>query len=45
VLSWAKKEEGSLGTAEYYLEAELGDGQKIVHPATAPGINQTVVAW
>jgi len=35
----------SQGTVEYYLEATLEDGQKLVWPATAPAINQTVIAW
>jgi hypothetical protein len=35
----------SSGTVEYYLEAVLEDGQKIVWPATAPALNQTVIAW
>jgi hypothetical protein len=35
----------SPGTVEYYLEAALEDGQKVVWPATAPAINQTVIAW
>jgi hypothetical protein len=30
---------------EYYLEVELGDGEAVRWPATAPWINQTVVAW
>jgi hypothetical protein len=33
------------GTMEYYLEASLDNGQEVVWPATAPGINQTVVIW
>lgn len=33
------------GAVEYYLEATLDDNQKILWPATAPSINQTVVAW
>ncbi len=32
-------------TVEYYLEATLDDGQKLLWPATAPAINQTVIAW
>ena len=28
-----------------YLEAALEDGQKLLWPATAPSINQTVVVW
>lgn len=32
------------GTVEYYLEAVLEDGSKTVWPATAPALNQTVVA-
>ena len=35
----------SRGTVEYYLEAVLEDGQKLLWPATAPSINQTVIAW
>ena len=35
----------SRGTVEYYLEAVLEDGQKLLWPATAPAINQTVIAW
>jgi hypothetical protein len=35
----------SRGTVEYYLEAALEDGQKLLWPATAPAINQTVVVW
>jgi hypothetical protein len=35
----------SKGAMEYYLEAALEDGQKLQWPATAPSINQTVVAW
>jgi hypothetical protein len=35
----------SSGTVEYYLEAVLEDGQKVVWPATAPALNQTVIAW
>jgi hypothetical protein len=31
-------------TVEYYLEGVLEDGQKTLWPATAPAINQTVVA-
>lgn len=33
------------GIAEYYLEATLEDGQVVRWPATAPALNQTVVAW
>jgi hypothetical protein len=33
------------GAVEYYLEALLDDGQKVLWPATAPAINQTTVAW
>jgi hypothetical protein len=33
------------GTVEYYLEAALEDGQKLLWPATAPSINQTVIVW
>jgi hypothetical protein len=32
-------------TLEYYLEALLEDGRKVVWPATAPAINQTVIIW
>ena len=32
-------------TVEYYLEAVVGDGQKVLWPATAPSINQTVIVW
>jgi hypothetical protein len=32
-------------TLEYYLEAVLADGQKILWPVTAPSQNQTVIAW
>jgi hypothetical protein len=35
----------SKGAVEYYLEASLDDGQKVIWPATAPAINQTVVIW
>jgi hypothetical protein len=35
----------SQGAAEYYLEAALEDGQKLLWPATAPSINQTVIVW
>lgn len=35
----------SRGTVEYYLEAALEDGQKLLWPAAAPAINQTVVVW
>ena len=35
----------SPGTVEYYLEAVLDDGQKVLWPATAPSINQTMVVW
>ena len=35
----------SPGTLEYYLEAALEDGQTIRWPATAPSINQTLIAW
>jgi len=35
----------SQGTVEYYLDAVLDDGQKLLWPATAPSINQTVVVW
>lgn len=33
------------GTVEYYLEAALGDGQRLLWPTTAPAINQTVIVW
>jgi hypothetical protein len=33
------------GTLEYYVEALLKDGQKVVWPVTAPAIHQTVVIW
>ena len=32
-------------TLEYYLEAVLGDGQKVLWPATAPALNPTVIVW
>ena len=32
-------------TVEYYLEAALKNGQKVRWPATAPAMNQTVIAW
>ncbi|MCY3018274.1 MAG: GDSL-type esterase/lipase family protein [Planctomycetota bacterium] len=35
----------SQGTVEYYLEAVLDNGQKVLWPATAPSMNQTVVVW
>jgi len=35
----------SQGTVEYYLEAALADGQKVLWPATAPSLNQTVIVW
>ncbi len=35
----------SPGTIEYYLEAALDDGRRVRWPATAPAINQTVIAW
>ncbi len=35
----------SQDTLEYYLEASLEDGQRILWPTTAPAINQTVVVW
>ena len=31
------------GTVEYYLEATLDDGARVVWPATAPSINQTAI--
>jgi hypothetical protein len=33
------------GAVEYYLEAVLEDGQKVLWPATAPALNQTAVVW
>jgi hypothetical protein len=33
------------GTVEYYLEAAFEDGTNVVHPATAPSMNQTVIVW
>jgi len=33
------------GTVEYYLEARLEDGLNVLWPATAPRMNQTVIAW
>jgi hypothetical protein len=35
----------SQGTLEYYLEAVLENGQKLLWPATAPSLNQTVIVW
>gem|GEM_PF-104222 len=35
----------SQGAVEYYLEAVLDDGRKILWPSTAPSINQTLVVW
>jgi len=35
----------SRGAVEYYLEAALEDGQRLLWPATAPSINQTVIVW
>ena len=35
----------SQGAVEYYLEAALDDGEKVLWPATAPAINQTVSVW
>ena len=32
-------------TVEYYLEASLDNGERVRWPATAPAINQTVIAW
>ena len=32
-------------TVEYYLEAALDNGERVRWPATAPAINQTVIAW
>jgi hypothetical protein len=31
------------GDIEYYLESEAADGRKLIWPATAPDLNQTVV--
>ncbi len=31
------------GDIEYYIEAKMAEGKKLVWPATAPGLNQTVV--
>jgi hypothetical protein len=33
------------GAVEYYLEAVLEDGQKVLWPATAPALSQTTVVW
>ncbi|MCX6929376.1 MAG: hypothetical protein NT154_40095 [Verrucomicrobia bacterium] len=33
------------GAVEYYLEATLDNGRKVLWPTTAPSINQTVIAW
>ncbi len=33
------------GGVEYYLEAALEDGQKVLWPATAPALSQTAVVW
>ena len=35
----------SRGTVEYYLEAALEDCRRLLWPATAPSINQTVIVW
>jgi hypothetical protein len=35
----------SRGAVEYYLEATLEDGQKLLWPAGAPASNQSVVVW
>jgi hypothetical protein len=35
----------SQGVVEYYLEATLEDGHKVVWPTTAPAINHTSVVW
>jgi hypothetical protein len=35
----------SQGTLEYYLEAALDNGQKLLWPATALSVNQTVIVW
>jgi len=42
---WVDLPVGSQSTVEYCLEAALENGQKLVWPATAPAINQTVTAW
>jgi len=33
------------GTVEYYLESVLDNGRRVLWPATAPSMNQTVIAW
>ena len=33
------------GAVEYYLQAVLADGEKVLWPATAPGMDQTAVVW
>jgi hypothetical protein len=33
------------GTVKRYLEAAFEDGTKVVHPAPASAMNQTVIAW
>jgi hypothetical protein len=33
------------GCVEYYLEAEVENGEKIYFPVTAPFINQTTIFW
>ena len=33
------------GAVEYYLEAALEDGRKVLWPATAPSMGQTAVVW
>jgi len=35
----------SPGTVEYYLEAKLENGHKVLWPATAPALNKTAIAW
>jgi hypothetical protein len=30
---------------EYYVAGETAGGKKLIWPATAPELNQTVVAW
>ena len=35
----------SPGVVEYYLEAALDNGQKLLWPAAAPSINQSVIVW
>ena len=33
------------GDLEYYIQAETAVGRKLVWPATAPQLNQTVLVW